>query len=147
MAKKISKEYIIVDKNNCSGKISLCHVDNFCNSLSLGDQKLFESEADDGMVVGVNGVSIPLLKEFSCGSSSELENGEENREEVDALLNAEGEVSETAESPRQRRIRECMKTLRKMGGGESMDAVQVIQDTIGCVKRLQMDLLLKLQSM
>ncbi|GLJ40878.1 hypothetical protein SUGI_0845660 [Cryptomeria japonica] len=124
----MSKEDSIFNKA-FSGKKVFLHED------CLG--KVFESESDNNSIaVAVNGLSTP-----------EVENGEENKEEIDALLNLEDDLSGTEDSPWQRKVRESLMKLRGMvDGGEKMDAVQLIQETIGCVKRLQMDLLTKFRS-
>lgn len=69
----------------------------------------------------------------------------EDRDEVDALLNLGDKLVDTADSmevsgPRSQRIEETFKMLRDLVGGDWMDTVDVLDESIRRVKKLQMDL-------
>jgi hypothetical protein len=116
------------------------------------------------------GLSTPLLQEESSwgSSSSEViasmadeirqqqhvqmtdEEGSncysgEDGDELDALLNLGDKLDDTADSMevqdhRSQRIRETFEKLRVIVGGDWMDPVDVFDEAILCVKRLEMDL-------
>lgn len=70
----------------------------------------------------------------------------EDLDEVDALLNLEDTLVDTADSMdavsdhRSQRIGETFKMLRDLVGGDWMDTVHVLDEAIQRVKKLQMDL-------
>jgi len=110
------------------------------------------------------GLGMPLLEEISRVSSSSEVAGfvaeekqqqvvemadncysGENGDEVDALLNLGDKLADTADSmevpdKRSNGIRKSFERLRDMLGGDCMDAVDVLDEAIRCVKRLEMDL-------
>ncbi|KAH9292863.1 hypothetical protein KI387_041951, partial [Taxus chinensis] len=119
----MSTECIVIDKNLHSGggRIIFSHQQGF-------QKALFEEEADRMMVEE---------------EVSESDEGGEDSEEVDALLNLEVQIPRVENSVSQNKFTESLERLREMVGGG--DAVEVIEEAIGCVKKLHMELLAKLQ--
>jgi hypothetical protein len=69
----------------------------------------------------------------------------ENRDEIEALLDLGDKLADTADSMevpdhRGQRIEETFEMLRNLVGGDWMDTVEVLDEAIRRVKRLQMDL-------
>ncbi|GLJ40880.1 hypothetical protein SUGI_0845690 [Cryptomeria japonica] len=138
----MSKNFILFDKTAYSARIVL---------LVDGGHKLFEDEAE-AISVGVKALekaklsralSMPVLEEFCWASSPEssLSMVHEDGGEIEGLLDSEQGFSGTGEPPRQR-VADNLKRLREMvGGGEVMDVAQLFQETISCVKRLQIEVL------
>lgn len=134
----MSKDYIVFDKNGDSVRVASFRGEGFCTSepfcgvgkelVQLGFGALEDAKLSRAL-------SLPLVEEFSSPS---CEGGGENSEEIDALENLES----TAESSEvEVRVRGLFKILRDMvGPRESMDAVDVFDQTIRYLKKLQMEL-------
>jgi len=78
------------------------------------------------------------LEESNCYNSRE------DIDEIDVLLNLGDKLADTADSlkvpdHRSQRLEETFKILRDLVGGDWMDSVGVLDETIRRVKRLQMD--------